>query len=621
MQKFRDKTAEYLFHQGRNFKAYKYLGAHKISNNSVIFRVFAPNAKRVYITGDFCGWNYKKHKAKRITKCGIFACIVESIKDFDTYKIVIITRDGRTVLKADPYAVHTQTPRETASKIYFEKDFTWSDDEWIKSRSNNLNKPLNIYECNLLSWQKYDNGKHLTYRDLAKVLPKYLTKMHYTHVEFMPLGEFPFEKSWGYQPTSYFAPTSRLGTPDDLKYLINALHNANVGVILDWVPAHFPKDEHGLYNFDGTNLYEYDDPLKREHKQWGTHVFDFGRPEVQSFLISSADYWVNEFHIDGLRVDAVASMLYLDYNRQNSHWTANIHGGNKNLEAINFLQNLNSHILSENPTVMMIAEESTSFPLVTYPPHDGGLGFTFKWNMGWMNDALEYVSGDERSRENLHENLTFPLTYAFSENYVLPISHDEVVHGKSNLIGKMPGEIHEKFANLRVFAMYMMATPGKKLNFMGNEIAQFAEWDDQKPLDWDLLEHESHSKHQKFVQNLNKFYIDYNAFWADDNSWKGFKWHLADESERQIYAFERVGDGENVICVLNFSNKPQKVILEIDDSYNPEIIFDSEDDKFGGENMAEIERIDERKICVNLTKLSAIYIKIASAQTQTTLFG
>ena len=607
MQKFRDKTAEYLFHQGRNFKAYKYLGAHKISDDQVIFRVFAPNAKRVYITGDFCGWNYKKHKARKITKNGIFACVIENIETFDTYKFVIITRDGKTLLKSDPYAFHTETPEATASKVYFESEFEWQDEKWLNSRCNCLNKPLNIYECNLLSWQKNNDGNFLTYRDLAKVLPKYILKMGYTHVEFMPLCEFPFEKSWGYQPTSYFAPTSRLGTPGDLKYLINALHLENIGVILDWVPAHFPKDEHGLYKFDGTNLYEYDDLLKREHKQWGTHVFDFSKPEVQSFLISSADYWVNEFHFDGLRVDAVASMIYLDYNRQNSRWTANIYGSHENLEAINFLQNLNSHILSENPTVMMIAEESTSFLLVTYPPHDGGLGFTYKWNMGWMNDVLEYISANEVGRENLHKNLTFPLTYAFTENFILPISHDEVVHGKSSLIGKMPGEISEKFANLRVFLMYMMATPGKKLNFMGGELAQFSEWDDQKPLEWDLLEYESHEKHQNFTKALNHFYKNHDALWGKEGGWDGFEWILTEESERNIYAFKRKGC-EDIICLLNFSNESQEVELEVGSEEEFKIIFDSEAEEFGGKDAAKLERTDEEKISIKLAKLSAVYV-------------
>ena len=543
----------YGFNEGRNFRAYEILGCHP-AEKGFVFRVWAPNAKSVHLCGDFNGWDINANAMFYLDR-GIWEGYIENANIYDNYKYYIEKCDGSFVFKSDPYAFHTCTRPENASKVYDIEGFSWTDGEYLehKHSQNSLTEPMNIYEVHLGSWKKYDDGNYLTYTDLGKELVAYVKKMGYTHIEIMPITEYPYDPSWGYQVTGYYAPTSRYGTPKDFMKFVDMCHKNGIGVILDWVSAHFPKDDFGLYEFDGTTCYEYSDPLKNEHPDWNTRIFDYGRNEVVGFLVSNAVFWMDKYHIDGLRVDAVASMLYLDYGKQNGQWRPNKYGSNINLEAVEFLKKLNHEVFSFNGSALMIAEESTAFPLVTKPPFMGGLGFNYKWNMGWMNDMLEYMSKDPLFRKGMHNNLTFSLTYAFSENFILPLSHDEVVYGKCSMISKMPGEYNDKFNNLRSFYGYMMAHPGKKLTFMGSEFAQFSEWDYSHQLDWNLLSYESHANMQKFVRDLNKFYLTHREFWENDIDWDGFHWISNDDNSQSVIAFTRRDkQGNEVMVVSNF---------------------------------------------------------------------
>ena len=614
----------YLFHEGSNSNAYEYFGSHRKNKNTVVFRVWAPDAKNVSVTGDFNDWSETENPMKQLKNSGgVWEAEIKNIKPYDMYKYCITAADGRTLMKCDPYGFHMETRPGTATKYYEIDDcYEWHDEKWVEGRNgkNIYESPVNIYEIHAGSWKQYDDGNFYSYRALADALVPYVKKMGYTHIEFMPLTEYPFDGSWGYQVTGYFAATSRYGEPKDLMYLVDKCHENGIGVILDWVPAHFPKDANGLYEFDGGPLYEYSDPRKGEHYGWGTRVFDFGKNEVRSFLMSSASFWLKKYHLDGIRIDAVASMLYLDYDRKDGEWVPNKNGGNENLEAVEFLQKLNENIFRDFPYAMMIAEESTSWPMVTKPVFSGGLGFNFKWNMGWMNDILRYFSLDGFFRKYNHDCITFSMFYAFSENFVLPISHDEVVHGKKSLIDKMPGSYDEKFAGVRAFLGYMMAHPGKKLMFMGQEFGQFIEWNYEKGLDWLLLDYPKHRALQNYFKKINEFYKANPAFWQIDYSWEGFSWISSDDKDNSVIAFRRIDEkGKEIIVVCNFTNVERcdyRIGIPKKGAYK--IVFNSDDVDFGGEGKGnkgklKTESINmhgfEQRISLDLPPMSAIYIK------------
>ena len=575
----------YLFHQGTNYKAYDFLGAHFAEQNGkagVVFRTWAPRAESVSVVGDFNGWNACSNVMARISEGGVYETFVENLSEFDLYKFAVKS-DGRTVLKADPYAFHAETPSGTASKIYSLDGYEWHDGEFVSSRTRPYDKPINIYEVNLASWKKHENGDYYTYRELAAELVDYVVDMGYTHIELMPVSEYPFDGSWGYQVTGYYAVTSRFGTPKDFMYFIDRCHEKGISVIIDWVPAHFPKDEHGLYEFDGHPCYENQGWDRKEHKMWGTRIFDFGRNEVQCFLISNAMFFFEKYHVDGLRVDAVASMLYLDYDRKPGEWIPNENGGNYNLQSIAFLKKLNSVVFGNFPYALMIAEESTAFPLITKPVNVGGLGFNFKWNMGWMNDTLSYMQTDPFFRSGAHNKITFSMYYAFSENFVLPVSHDEVVHGKKSLLDKMPGDVPTKFANLRAFTAYMFAHPGKKLNFMGSEFGQFREWDYKSGIEFFMLKFDLHKKLWLFNKYINRLYKNSPALYKKEDSWDGFEWISADERDNNVISFIRKdGTGKETVVIINFSgNVYTKYRLGLEKG-EYRLVLNTDDKKFGG---------------------------------------
>ena len=550
-----NNMAEYLFHEGTNYHSHKFLGSF-LEGDTCTFRVWAPNARRVFVTGEFCSWYPYTYEMKKINDRGIYEIQVHGVSEFDAYKYVIVTQGGVELWKADPYAKHAETRPLTASKVYSLPEYRWNDKKWMENRTVPYHQPMNVYEVHLGSWKHSEEGKELSYRELAHKLVDYVKEMNYTHVELLPVTEYPYDKSWGYQTTGYFSPTSRYGTPEDFMYFVDTCHQNNIGVILDWVPGHFTKDAHGLYEFDGTCCYEYSDTRKMEHEGWGTRVFDYGRNEVKSFLTSSAVSWIEDYHIDGIRVDAVSSMLFLNYCRDEDKCARNIYGGFENLEAIDFIKNLNLYVKENYPGVIMIAEESTSYPKVTAGVEHGGLGFDFKWNMGWMNDSLDYLETDPFFRKGVHNKFTFSMHYAFSENFILPISHDEVVHGKKSLLDKSPVPYEDKFGNFKAFLGYMYAHPGKKLTFMGIDIAQFIEWDEERELDWLLMLYPKHVFTHRYVKELNKYYKSTPALWENDSDWDGFKWHVVDDNNNNVFAFSRIDkSGKELLVVTNFSNQ------------------------------------------------------------------
>ena len=621
----------YLFKQGNNFEAYRFFGAHmerQGDREGVVFRTWAPHAKAVCIVGDFNSWVPGSHPMQQLEDSGIWEAFVPGIQEYDVYKYCITTQGDELLFKADPYAFHAETRPSNGSKVYNLEGYQWQDGEWEakQKKTDPINGPMNIYELHAGSWKVKENGDPYNYSELADQLIPYLQYMGYTHVELLPVTEHPFDGSWGYQVTGYFAPTSRYGTPKDFMNFVDKCHQAGIGVIMDWVPAHFPKDAFGLYMYDGAPCYEDPNPRRGEHKEWGTMVFNYGMPEVESFLVSSALFWIEQYHIDGLRVDAVASMLYLDYNRRDGEWEANIHGGKENLEAIAFLRKLNSTVLGRHPHKLMIAEESTAWPMVSKPAEDGGLGFNFKWNMGWMNDMLSYMSTDPLFRAGNHNKVTFSFFYAFSENFVLPISHDEVVHGKCSLINKMPGEYQDKFANLRTFYGYMMAHPGKKLLFMGQEFAQFSEWNEAKGLDWMLLEYDSHRQMETYVRDLNHFYTEHPELWEVDYSWEGFQWIVPDDNQQSVIAFlRRDAKGKMIMVVCNF-NPIQRVDYQMGVP-NPgtyKELLNSDDVKYGGGGVHNPAKRTRKKpmhgfdqsIQLTLPPLSTVYLAVPEAKAQ-----
>lgn len=609
----------YLFHRGEHREVYNYMGAH-ITKNSVIFRVWAPHAKSVAVVGDFNNWTGYDHMMKKINNEGIWELEIPNLKKLEKYKYRVESTDGRVEMKADPYAFYSEMRPNTASIVYDIPKFKWADKRWLNKRTTGLNKPINIYEVHLGSWKRGIHGEWLNYKDSAVMLAEYLKEMNYTHIEIMPINEYPLDASWGYQATGYYSVTSRYGTPEDFMFLVNLMHKNNIGVILDWVPGHFCKDAHGLYRFDGTPTYEYLDSRIGENKEWGTCNFDVTRNEVKSFLISNLTYWFKEFHIDGVRMDAVANMLYLSYGKDGEDDLRNKYGGKENLGAVDFFKELNSVVHDDFPDVLVVAEDSTAWPNVTKHPIDGGLGFDSKWNMGWMNDTLKYFSIDPIFRYQHHGKLTFSFMYAFSENYVLPLSHDEVVHGKKSIIEKMPGYYEDKLAHTRSLYSYQMAHPGKKLNFMGNEFAHGLEWRFYESLEWHLLDQNNGNKEvQAYVKALNTLYLEDKSLWED--SWDTFEWIEHENYTENMLAFLRKTKDfkEHLVVVFNFSGedkKKYKIGVPENKVYN--IILNSDDKKFGGKGTVKKKKykpIDkswnyrEQHIELDIPKNTVIFLK------------
>lgn len=602
----------YLFGQGTHYDIYKKFGAHpaEVKNKKgVVFDVWAPHATRVWVIGSFNGWDETANEMERLEPLdiGVYETFIPGVKEGDLYKFLIETEDGAKLYKADPYATYAELRPGTASRVFDISNFKWTDKTWMKKREETediFSKPMAIYEVHIGSWMRHpgreDEGFY-TYRQAAVALTNYVKEMGYTHVELMGISEYPFDGSWGYQVTGYYAPTSRYGTPADFAYFVDYLHKHNIGVILDWVPAHFPRDAHGLADFDGQALYEYADPRKGEHPDWGTKIFDYGRSEVKNFLIGSALMWIEHYHIDALRVDAVASMLYLDYGKQDGQWVANKYGENKNLEAIEFFRHVNTVILGRNPGTAMIAEESTAWPMVTGKAEDGGLNFSYKWNMGWMHDFLDYMKLDPYFRKNNHNRMTFAMSYNTSEHYILVLSHDEVVHLKCSMLNKMPGLGIDKFRNLMVGYAFMMGHPGKKLLFMGQDFAQEREWSEERELDWYLLAEPNHKHTQDFVKELLHIYRKYPCLYELDHSWDGFEWINANDADRSIYSFVRKSSTgkNNLLFICNFTPMARDDYrVGVPKKKKYKLILNSDDEKFGGSGAARpVQYTAEKSEC------------------------
>ncbi|MFH2069340.1 MAG: 1,4-alpha-glucan branching protein GlgB [Candidatus Omnitrophota bacterium] len=594
----------YLFSEGTLYRAYEKLGSHlKIANgkNGVFFAVWAPNASGVSVVGDFNHWDGREDTMSPVGSSGIWETFIPDLAEGTLYKYEIKTRKGELLLKADPYAFYSEVRPKTASIVWEINRHAWQDDDWMNNRKEeqHLSAPLNIYEIHLGSWMRGEENAFLSYRELAPKLAEYVLQMGFSHVEFLPLTEHPLDESWGYQTTGYFAPTSRFGTPDDFAYLVDYLHQNGIGVVIDWVPAHFPKDGHSLAWFDGTALYEHTHPKQAEHKDWGTLIFNYGRYEVANFLINSALFWLDKYHIDGLRVDAVASMLYLNYSKNPGEWIPNRFGGNENLDAITFLKRLNQVIYGYHPDIFTAAEESTSWPMVSRPTYAGGLGFGYKWNMGWMHDSLHYISRDAIYRKFHQQNLTFALLYAFNENFILPLSHDEVVHGKASLLARMPGDDWQKFANQRLLLGYMYTHPGKKLLFMGAEIGQWREWDVFSSVDWHLLQYEPHSKLQRFVRDLNLFYRNQPALYQLDSNPAGFEWIDFNDAEGSIISYQRYGQDrdDSLVIICNFTPVPRfNYCVGVRQPGFYRELLNSDSGYYGGSNLGNSGGLKSQKI-------------------------
>ena len=615
-----------VFHTGDSVRAYDFLGAHlvnRIDKNGVVFRVWAPTARSVSVAGDFNNWNNEANYMYNIGY-GVWEVFVEGVKEFCTYKYCIESEYGYRLMKADPYAFHAQTRPGQASVVYDIESYSWNDSEWFnKRKENNISSsPMNIYEIHAGSWRKYPDGNFFNYQKLADELIPYLKEMHYTHVQLMPIMEYPYDGSWGFQTTCYYAPTSRYGTPSDFMAFVDKLHGEGIGVILDWVPSNFPTDDFGLARFDGSPLYESNDPKTSKRDSWGTCLFNYARFEVTSFLVSCAMFWLDKYHIDGLRIGALSSMLYLDYGKTEGEWEPNKFGGKENLDAVDFVKRLNTAVHMYHPDVMMFAEENTSWPKLTHKIEDGGLGFDFKWNMGWMNDMLHYMSLNSMWRPFNHDSLTFSFYYAFSEKFLLPISHDEVSHGKGSLIKQMPGKYDEQFAGVRAFITYMYAHPGKKLVFMGTEIGQFDEWNHEEAIQWDLLEFEKHKKLRTFFKELNKFYLDCKPLYELDTVWKGFDWIHHDDYTNSVIAFKRTDkNGDEIVSVCNFQPiRRDEYCIGVPKYGLYDEVFNSDEERFGGSGVVngnniktEVMKIHgfDQGLSLTLPPLSVIYLRCA----------
>ena len=615
-----------VFHTGDSVRAYDFLGAHLVNRNDkngVVFRVWAPTARSVSVAGDFNNWNNEANYMYNIGY-GVWEVFVEGVKEFCTYKYCIESEYGDRLMKADPYAFHAQTRPGQASVVYDIESYSWNDSEWFnKRKENNISSsPMNIYEIHAGSWRKYPDGNFFNYQKLADELIPYLKEMHYTHVQLMPIMEHPYDGSWGFQTTGYYAPTSRYGTPSDFMAFVDKLHSEGIGVILDWVPSNFPTDDFGLARFDGSPLYESNDPKTSKRDSWGTCLFNYARFEVTSFLVSCAMFWLDKYHIDGLRIGALSSMLYLDYGKSEGEWEPNKFGGKENLDAVDFVKRLNTAVHMYHPDVMMFAEENTSWPKLTHKIEDGGLGFDFKWNMGWMNDMLHYMSLNSMWRPFNHDSLTFSFYYAFSEKFLLPISHDEVSHGKGSLIKQMPGKYDEQFAGVRAFITYMYAHPGKKLVFMGTEIGQFDEWNHEEAIQWDLLEFEKHKKLRTFFKELNKFYLDCKPLYELDTVWKGFDWIHHDDYTNSVIAFKRTDkNGDEIVSVCNFQPiRRDEYCIGVPKYGLYDEVFNSDEERFGGSGVVngnniktEVMKIHgfDQGLSLTLPPLSVIYLRCA----------